>query len=97
MSQPIPDFAFGSFNHICSTVSLTLCPLVGAVDGIEPRCYSRNIKLGDSLIFQPCKLSRRDKKKKVVRLSATVPIIKPGTLTITSYWGVLLFVMGIHS
>ncbi|KAF9364541.1 Chitin synthase, class 7 [Mortierella sp. NVP85] len=56
MSQPIPDFAFGSFNHICSTVSLTLCPLVGAADGIEPRCYSRNIKLGDSLIFQPSTL-----------------------------------------
>ncbi|KAG0212732.1 Chitin synthase, class 7 [Mortierella sp. GBA30] len=48
--------AFGSFNHICSTVSLTLCPLVGAPDGIEPICYSRNVKLVDTLIFQPSTL-----------------------------------------
>ncbi|KAF9924444.1 Chitin synthase, class 7 [Modicella reniformis] len=49
-------FAFGNFNYICSTVSLTLCPLVGDDDGIEPLCYSRNMKLADSLIFQPSTL-----------------------------------------
>ena len=49
------DFAFGNFNYICSRVSLTLCPLVGDADGIEPLCYSRNVKLVNTLIFQPCK------------------------------------------
>ncbi|KAG0207266.1 Chitin synthase, class 7, partial [Mortierella sp. GBA43] len=53
MSQTAPDFAFGKFDYICSTVSLTLCPLVGRTDGIEPLCYSRNIKFGETLIFQP--------------------------------------------
>jgi len=55
MASPNLDFAFGSFNKICSTVSLTLCPLVGDADGIEPICYSRNVRLADTLIFQPCK------------------------------------------
>ncbi|KAF9939928.1 Chitin synthase, class 7 [Mortierella alpina] len=55
-TTPDLKFAFGSFNHICSTVSLTLCPLVGAPDGIEPVCYSRNIKIADTLIFQPSTL-----------------------------------------
>ncbi|KAF8961477.1 Chitin synthase, class 7 [Entomortierella lignicola] len=58
MSDITPDlsFKFGSFNHICSQVSLTLCPLVGTTDGIEPLCYSRNVKLVDTLIFQPSTL-----------------------------------------
>ncbi|KAF9949141.1 Chitin synthase, class 7 [Mortierella alpina] len=55
-TTPDLKFAFGSFNHICSTVSLTLCPLVGAPNGIEPVCYSRNIKIADTLIFQPSTL-----------------------------------------
>ncbi|KAF9163617.1 Chitin synthase, class 7 [Mortierella sp. AD011] len=50
------DFKFGSFNNTCSKVSLTLCPLVGSTDGIEPLCYSRNVKLADTLIFQPSTL-----------------------------------------
>ena len=55
MSQPPNlNFAFGNFNKICSTVPLTLCPLVGDADGIEPICYSRNVKLADTLIFEPC-------------------------------------------
>ncbi|KAG0300597.1 Chitin synthase, class 7 [Dissophora globulifera] len=49
----VPDFAFGSFDRICSTVALTLCPLVGGVDGIEPVCYSRNVRIADTLLFQP--------------------------------------------
>ncbi|KAF9429604.1 Chitin synthase, class 7 [Podila epigama] len=49
-------FAFGNFEYICSTVSLTLCPLVGSPDGIEPVCYSRNVRLADTLIFQPSTL-----------------------------------------
>jgi len=44
---------FGDFKHICETVALTLCPLVGAPQGIEPTCYSRNVEVAGSLIFQP--------------------------------------------
>ncbi|KAG0345211.1 Chitin synthase, class 7 [Podila humilis] len=50
------SFAFGNFNFICSRVSLTLCPLVGTSDGIEPICYSRNVRIADTLIFQPSTL-----------------------------------------
>ncbi|KAF9105121.1 Chitin synthase, class 7 [Mortierella sp. AM989] len=51
------QFGFGNFDGICSQVSLTLCPLVGSSgDGIEPLCYSRNVKLADTLIFQPSTL-----------------------------------------
>ncbi|GJJ78347.1 hypothetical protein EMPS_10706 [Entomortierella parvispora] len=56
MSTPNLNFAFGNFNKICSTVPLTLCPLVGTTDGIEPICYSRNVKLADTLIFEPSTL-----------------------------------------
>lgn len=55
-TAPDLKFAFGNFNYICSTVSLTLCPLVGDADGIEPICYSRNVRLVDTLIFQPSTL-----------------------------------------
>ncbi|KAG0237096.1 Chitin synthase, class 7 [Actinomortierella wolfii] len=56
MSTPDTSFKFGDFNYICSTVSLTLCPLVGSKDGVEPFCYSRNVRLVDTLIFQPSTL-----------------------------------------
>ncbi|KAF9331508.1 Chitin synthase, class 7 [Podila minutissima] len=55
-TAPDLKFAFGNFNYICSTVSLTLCPLVGGPDGIEPVCYSRNVRIADTLIFQPSTL-----------------------------------------
>ncbi|KAI8384506.1 chitin synthase III catalytic subunit [Radiomyces spectabilis] len=45
-----------SFNGICQTVALTLCPLIGKHDGIEPVCYSRNVDLAGNLIFQPATL-----------------------------------------
>ncbi|CAJ0888891.1 10060_t:CDS:2 [Entrophospora sp. SA101] len=44
---------FGDFRDICETVALTVCPLVGAVEGIEPTCYSRNVEIAKTLIFQP--------------------------------------------
>ncbi|KAJ7246368.1 chitin synthase III catalytic subunit-domain-containing protein [Mycena rebaudengoi] len=44
---------FGSFNKICETAALVICPLVGTEQGIEPTCYSRNVDLGGTLIFQP--------------------------------------------
>jgi hypothetical protein len=46
---------FGSFNKICETAALVICPLVGTEHGIEPTCYSRNVDVGGTLIFQPCK------------------------------------------
>ncbi|KAI1314995.1 Chitin synthase, class 7 [Mortierella claussenii] len=52
-TTPDLGFAFGDFNYVCSRVSLSLCPLVGSPDGIEPLCYSRNVRLADTLIFQP--------------------------------------------
>ncbi|KAJ7719933.1 chitin synthase III catalytic subunit-domain-containing protein [Mycena metata] len=44
---------FGSFNSICDTAALVICPLVGTEQGIEPSCYSRNVDIGGTLIFQP--------------------------------------------
>ncbi|KAF8060781.1 chitin synthase III catalytic subunit [Lyophyllum atratum] len=44
---------FGSFNGICETAALVVCPLVGTDQGIEPTCYSRNVDIGGTLIFQP--------------------------------------------
>ncbi|KAJ7081300.1 chitin synthase III catalytic subunit-domain-containing protein [Mycena belliarum] len=44
---------FGSFNSICETAALVICPLVGTDQGIDPSCYSRNVDVGGTLIFQP--------------------------------------------
>ncbi|TFK28441.1 chitin synthase export chaperone [Coprinopsis marcescibilis] len=44
---------FGSFNKLCQTAALVVCPLVGTDQGIEPICYSRNVDVGGTLIFQP--------------------------------------------
>ncbi|KAG7091218.1 hypothetical protein E1B28_010269 [Marasmius oreades] len=44
---------FGSFDSICETAALVICPLVGTEQGIEPSCYSRNVDVGGTLIFQP--------------------------------------------
>jgi hypothetical protein len=47
---------FGSFNSICQTAALVICPLLGSSQGIEPSCYSRNVDIAGTLIFQPCEL-----------------------------------------
>ncbi|CAG8471279.1 5671_t:CDS:2 [Ambispora gerdemannii] len=47
---------FGDFNAICEMVALTVCPLVGSPDGIEPDCYSRNVEVAKMLLFQPATL-----------------------------------------
>jgi len=44
---------FGSFDSICQTAALVICPLVGSDQGIEPSCYSRNVDIAGTLIFQP--------------------------------------------
>lgn len=45
---------FGSFEGICETAALVVCPLVQSDQGVEPSCYSRNVDIGGTLIFQPC-------------------------------------------
>ena len=45
---------FGSFDSICQTAALVICPLLGSNQGIEPTCYSRNVDIAGTLIFQPC-------------------------------------------
>jgi hypothetical protein len=49
------SFQAFKFDGICQTVALSLCPLIGKYDGIEPVCYSRNVDLAGTLIFQPGK------------------------------------------
>ncbi|OAD68334.1 hypothetical protein PHYBLDRAFT_23714 [Phycomyces blakesleeanus NRRL 1555(-)] len=44
------------FDGVCQTVALTLCPLIGKFDGIEPFCYSRNVDFAGVLVFQPATL-----------------------------------------
>ncbi|KZT43425.1 hypothetical protein SISSUDRAFT_694591 [Sistotremastrum suecicum HHB10207 ss-3] len=46
---------FGSFDGLCQTAALVVCPLVGSTagQGVEPTCYSRNVQVGGTLIFQP--------------------------------------------
>jgi len=44
---------FGSFNGMCETAALIICPLVGTDQGIEPTCYSRNVDLNGTVLFQP--------------------------------------------
>jgi len=54
---------FGSFDSICQTAALVICPLLGSDQGIEPTCYSRNVDIAGTLIFQPCEflvLSKRN-------------------------------------
>ncbi|KAL7414361.1 chitin synthase III catalytic subunit-domain-containing protein [Mrakia frigida] len=46
-------FKFGSFDSICGQGALPVCPLLGTSQGIEPGCYSRNVDLGGTIIFQP--------------------------------------------
>jgi len=44
---------FGSFDAICETAALVICPLIGSDHGIEPTCYSRNVEISGKLLFQP--------------------------------------------
>lgn len=47
-------FSFGSYDSICSTAPLLVCPLLGSDGtGLETTCYSRNVEIGGTMIFQP--------------------------------------------
>lgn len=54
--RPAMGVSFGSFDAICETAALVICPLVGTDQGIEPTCYSRNVDIAGTLIFQPGEL-----------------------------------------
>ncbi|KAI8388497.1 chitin synthase III catalytic subunit [Radiomyces spectabilis] len=56
MAQIPFKFQLFKFDGICQTVALTLCPLIGKMDGIEPICYSRNVEFAGMIIFQPATL-----------------------------------------
>lgn len=46
--------SFGNFDQACETVALVVCPLLGDTQmGLEPSCYSRNVEINKTLIFQP--------------------------------------------
>ena len=45
--------SFGSFDGVCQQAALVICPLMGSSQGIEPTCYSRNVQVGNTIIFQP--------------------------------------------
>ena len=55
MSPVHVNFQSFKFDGVCQSVALTLCPLIGKSDGIEPLCYSRNVEFAGMLIFQPGK------------------------------------------
>lgn len=44
---------FGKYDAICSEVALIVCPLLGTDLGLEPICYSRNVEINGTVIFQP--------------------------------------------
>lgn len=62
-----------SFNGICETVALPLCPMMGEHEGIEPVCYSRNVDLGGNLVFQPG-IAHMVMMMKLLDLSVFVPL-----------------------
>ncbi|RKP07400.1 chitin synthase III catalytic subunit [Thamnocephalis sphaerospora] len=49
---------FGSFVDICRAASLIVCPMLGPPGGtgLEADCYSRNVDLGGTLLFQSATL-----------------------------------------
>lgn len=58
-------FEFFKFDAICDTAALIVCPLLGGDNGIQPSCYSRNIEIAGTIIFQPglCLVLRHDPKR----------------------------------
>jgi hypothetical protein len=40
-------------SSICKTAVLVICLLIGTNQGIKPTCYSQNVNVGGTLIFQP--------------------------------------------
>jgi Chitin synthase export chaperone len=45
--------SFGSYTEVCDTVAMVVCPLLGSSMGLEPTCYSRNVEINSTVIFQP--------------------------------------------
>lgn len=67
------------FDGICQTVALTLCPLMGKFDGIEPICYSRNVEVASLLVFQPgITHTHTQKKSPIAQLNYLVSYVNDG-------------------
>lgn len=58
------NFQLFKFDEVCQNIALTLCPLIGKYDGIEPLCYSRNVEFAGMLVFQPGKKQLGNFKRK---------------------------------
>jgi Chitin synthase export chaperone len=57
LSRRSLNMAFGDFDTICKATSVPLCALVGppglsGSTGIQADCYSRNIEVANTIIFQ---------------------------------------------
>ena len=46
-------FSFGDYSGVCREIAMISCPLLGTQFGIVPDCYSRNIDINNTIIFQP--------------------------------------------
>ncbi len=51
--------AFGTYNEACDSVAMVVCPMLGSSMGLEPICYSRNVEINSTVIFQPGESCRR--------------------------------------
>lgn len=54
-------FSFGNYNGTCNSMALVSCPLLGSELGIVPECYSRNIDINNTIIFQPGTLTKTNR------------------------------------
>lgn len=46
--------SFFKYDAICDTIAMTSCPMLGSDGlGLEPACYSRNVEINSTIIFQP--------------------------------------------
>lgn len=52
-------FSFGDYSDTCESNALVSCPLLGTKLGIVPKCYSRNIDINNTIIFQPGTYAKR--------------------------------------
>lgn len=55
--------SFGKYDGVCNEVALVVCPMLGPGDlGLEPSCYSRNVQINSTIIFQPGALPQQEER-----------------------------------
>ena len=77
---------FGSFTAICETAALVICPLVETSQGVEPTCYSRNVEIGGTLIFQPCEFAFAERGFLLLVLGRRFTLISVLSRTSAASW-----------